>query len=72
VAGLQEAPGSHIYQLWFMKDGEPVSVGTFETTDSIVVMELTESFDGYQDAAVTIEPNGGSRQPTSDPVIASF
>ena len=72
VAGLPEAPGSHVYQLWYMKDGEPVSVGTFETRDSVVVMDIAENFDGYDDAAVTIEPSGGSRRPTSDPVIASF
>lgn len=72
VAGLSEAPGSHVYQLWYMKDGRPVSVGTFETSDGVVVMELAESFEGYQDAAVTIEPRGGSRQPTSDPILASF
>ncbi len=72
VAGLPEAPGSHVYQLWYMEDGKPVSVGTFETRDSVVVMEVAESFDGYEDAAITVEPSGGSRQPTSDPVIASF
>lgn len=72
VAGLPEAPGSHVYQLWYMKDGTPVSVGTFETRDSIVVMELAERFDGYQDAAITIEPRGGSQQPTSDPVLSTF
>ena len=72
VAGLPEAPGSHVYQLWYMRDGEPVSVGTFETRDSVVVMEVAESFEGYEDAAVTVEPKGGSQQPTSDPVIASF
>lgn len=72
VAGLPEAPGSHVYQLWYMDDGKPVSVGTFETRDSVVVMEVAESFDGYEDAAITVEPSGGSRQPTSDPVIASF
>ena len=72
VAGLPEAPGSHVYQLWFMKDGTPVSVGTFETRDGVVVMELAESYDGYEDAAVTVEPSGGSRQPTSDPILASF
>lgn len=72
VAGLPEAPGSHVYQLWYMEDGQPVSVGTFETRDGVVVMEVAESFDGYEDAAITVEPNGGSSQPTSDPVIASF
>jgi len=72
AAGLPEAPGSHVYQLWYMRDGEPVSVGTFQTRDGVVVMEVTESFDGYEDAAVTVEPRGGSRQPTSDPVLASF
>ena len=72
VAGLPEAPGSHVYQLWFMKEGTPVSVGTFETRDGVVVMELAESFEGYEDAAVTVEPGGGSRQPTSDPILASF
>ena len=73
VAGLPEAPGSHVYQLWYMDDdGKPVSVGTFETRDSVVVMQVAEDFDGYEDAAITVEPSGGSRQPTSDPVVASF
>lgn len=72
VAGLPEAPGSHVYQLWYMRDGEPVSVGTFETRDSVLVMELDEPFDGYDAVAVTIEPEGGSRLPTSDPVISSL
>lgn len=72
VAGLQEAPGSHVYQLWYMRDGEPVSVGTFETRDSVLVMELDEPFDDYDAAAVTIEPEGGSQAPTSDPVISSL
>ncbi|MDP9068620.1 MAG: anti-sigma factor [Actinomycetota bacterium] len=72
VSGLPEAPGSHVYQLWYMNDGRPTGAATFDATDGVVTMELDRSFNGFDAVAVTIEPPGGSRQPTGDPVIASF
>ncbi len=72
VSGLPEAPGSDVYQLWYMDDGEPVGAATFETSDGVVTMQLDRSFDGFDAVAVTIEPPGGSRQPTSSPIVSSF
>ena len=65
--------GDDVLQLWAIRDGVPTSMGTF-TPDAdghvAAVMEgLVEPPDTIY--AVTIEPAGGSPQPTSDPVAAS-
>ena len=70
VAGLSEAPDNHTYQLWLMNDGTPESAGVFEVSDGLKVLE-TGSLEGSDAAAITVEPEGGSQQPTSDPVLAS-
>ncbi|HEY7874945.1 MAG TPA: anti-sigma factor [Actinomycetota bacterium] len=79
--GLEETASDETYQLWLMRgecavsDGDCtiVSAGTFEPDDDgIVIHEAAESLDGYDDAAVTIEPAGGSEQPTSDPLFSSL
>lgn len=71
AAGLRKAPDEHTYQLWLIKNGSPVSAGTFDIKDGIAVLESTRSLDGFDKAAVTIEPAGGSEQPTTRPVISS-
>ncbi|HET6770152.1 MAG TPA: anti-sigma factor [Actinomycetota bacterium] len=68
---LGEAPRGRDYQLWLIKDGVPTPSVTFDVTDSIVVVESPENLDIYEGAAVTVEPNGGSRQPTTEPVLAT-
>jgi anti-sigma-K factor RskA len=68
---LPRAPGDDIYQLWFLGGEEPVSAGTFEASEGRVVIRTGLSLEGVVGAAVTIEPPGGSDQPTSDPVLSS-
>jgi anti-sigma-K factor RskA len=68
---LGEAPAAHDYQLWLMRDGTPVPADTFDAHDSIVIVESDERLDGFDGAAVTVEPDGGSEQPTTDPVLSS-
>jgi len=68
---LPGAPGDDVYQLWFLGSERPVSGGTFEASDGRVELRTGMSLDGVTGAAVTIEPPGGSRQPTSDPVLSS-
>jgi anti-sigma-K factor RskA len=78
--GLEEPPEGRTYQLWLLSRGcdgggtarcEIVSVGTFEVSDGSAVLETSRPVGGFASAAVTIEPSGGSEQPTSDPVLAS-
>ncbi len=68
---LAQAPAGRVYQLWFIKDGKPVPSVTFnaETSGHALVENITvPAGTGITNAALTIEPVGGSQQPTS-PVL---
>jgi anti-sigma-K factor RskA len=78
--GLDAAPEDHIYQLWLMKGScaDPTSascrvhgVGTFDSEAGISVLRTSRPLSGYEKAAVTIEPTGGSAAPTTEPVLIS-
>lgn len=79
ATGLDEAPDRHTYQLWLMECDDPdvietcdpTSAGTFDVTGGIAVLETGSSLEGYDRAAVTVEPDGGSEGPTTLPVIDS-
>lgn len=79
ATGLDEAPDRHTYQLWLMEctdpdvieTCDPTSVGTFDVSGGIAVLETGASLEGYDRAAVTVEPDGGSEGPTTLPVIDS-
>ena len=55
-----------VYQLWAIADGVPAPAGVLEDVDAGAAMELPA--EGTQ-VAITIEPAGGSEQPTTDPII---
>jgi anti-sigma-K factor RskA len=71
ATGLEDLPGGRTYQLWLLRDGTPVSAGTFDVSEGVVVLRTTRSPDAFDGAAVTVEPSGGSPQPTTDPVMKS-
>ena len=71
ATGLDALPDDRTYQLWFLKDGSMVSAGVFDVSDGVAVLRTPRSPNGFEAAAVTVEPTGGSRQPTTDPVIDS-
>ena len=72
VAGLGSAPDNHTYQLWIQRDGEMESAGTFDVEEGVAVLDTEWDLDEYEGAAITIEPAGGSPQPTSQPILATF
>ena len=64
---LKPLDDGHVYQVWAMHDGVPRSVGLLGREAGMVfVPELGQS-DGF---ALTVEPDGGSPAPTTDPVAA--
>jgi anti-sigma-K factor RskA len=71
AVNLGEAPRGRDYQLWLMKDGVPTPGVTFDVNDSVVVVESGDDISGFDGAAITVEPDGGSRQPTTEPVLSS-
>jgi anti-sigma-K factor RskA len=65
---IKQVPSGREYQLWFIKDGKPVPSVTFtpEPTGHVSVERIQVPTGGaVSAAAVTVEPAGGSPQPTS-------
>lgn len=65
---LPKTDAEHQYQLWALVNGKPVSLGVFGKTDStnneaLVKMQAIQEAQAF---AVTIEPMGGSVNPTME------
>ena len=71
AAGLRSTPPGKDYELWFIKNGKPVPAGTFESEGEVTIAPVTGSPRKAEGAAVTLEPDGGSKKPTSKPLIQS-
>ena len=57
-----------IYQVWHMEDGKPTSVGLLGHGPGMLYVKSINAADAY---AVTVEPSGGSPQPTTKPIAAT-
>lgn len=68
---LPDPGGQRVMQLWVRAGGTMVAAGTFRPSrgDVLAVTRLPEK--DFDLVAVTIEPRGGSRAPTSDPIAAA-
>ena len=68
VSDMPSPPPDHVYQVWLMGPNPPRSAGLLAT--STVVPPLAFSgLPGAQQIGVTVEPNGGSKQPTTNPIM---
>ena len=69
LAGL---PSDRTYQLWLIgADGSASSAGTFTSgPDGRVAVTLTGPLESTAAVGLTVEPSGGSTQPTTQPVLA--
>lgn len=65
---LPKTDRSHEYQLWALVDGKPVSLGVFGS-DSVAAVQEMETITKAQAFAVTIEPMGGSVNPTMEKMV---
>lgn len=63
------------FQIWVVSDGEASPSGLFEQREasdgSPVAAYVDHSLEGADAIAVTVEPEGGSEQPTSDPELVT-
>ena len=62
--GLPSPGTGKVYQVWMIDQGGPTSQGTFHTNGQMIMKGVA----GADRVAVTVEPEGGSKQPTSAPV----
>jgi anti-sigma-K factor RskA len=71
TAALAPLPADKTYQLWLI-DEQPESVGLFETDPSgvgRVAVQAQKPLSEYQYIGITVEPAGGSPQPTTQPIV---
>ncbi|AZP16682.1 anti-sigma factor domain-containing protein [Streptomyces aquilus] len=67
LSGYDDIPSDRVNQLWLMRPGaQPRSLGLFDADTPLVANGLDKSATSL---AVTVEPDGGSAQPTSQPVV---
>lgn len=66
LSGLGDLPSGQVHQLWLMRpDVRPRSLGLFQGDTPLVTGGMN---DDATSLAVTVEPDGGSAQPTSQPI----
>lgn len=67
LSGYDDLPTGQVHQLWLMRPGAPPrSLGLFDAGTPLVATGLDQSSTSL---AVTVEPDGGSPQPTTQPVV---
>ena len=68
ATGLDDPGAGKVYQLWVIRGGKPLPDAVL-ADDAGRVRAVTDDFAVGDGLAVTIEPAGGSRTPTSAPVV---
>ncbi len=67
---LPKTDEAHEYQLWALVDGKPVSLGIFGSSESAKeAVKQMDTIEKAQAFAVTIEPRGGSINPTMEKMV---
>ncbi|MFH9549537.1 anti-sigma factor domain-containing protein [Streptomyces sp. NPDC051445] len=67
LSGYGVLPTGQVHQLWLMRPGaQPRSLGLFDGDTPLVATGLEKTATSL---AVTVEPDGGSPQPTTQPVV---
>jgi anti-sigma-K factor RskA len=71
VEGLESAPADETYEAWVIEGDRPRPAGLFQSGGDRTVFKLTEPVPAGAVVAVTVEPESGSDQPTSDPIFTA-
>jgi anti-sigma-K factor RskA len=76
VDGVPSLPEGQVYQVWFVRKGdsrpEPTHTLFNVRADGRARVGIDETVKGVRQIMVTAEPDGGSLQPTSEPVISAL
>ena len=74
ISGLPKLEANRTYQVWLISGGTPVSAGLLaidESGQGVVIVTSDESIGSFKTLAISVEPEGGSPQPTGEIVVAS-
>jgi anti-sigma-K factor RskA len=71
VENMPPVPEGKTYQIWVIEDDVPKPSGLFDPKQDSVAAVVEHPLDEADAVAVTVEPEGGSPQPTTDPVLAA-
>jgi anti-sigma-K factor RskA len=74
ITGLPKLEANKTYQVWLISGGGPVSAGLLtvdENGQGVVVVTSDDSIGSFNSLGISIEPEGGSRQPTGEIVVLS-
>lgn len=67
---LPKLANDEAFQVWLLKEGEPVNAGTFLTNDGTGALYYTFKPDEYDQIAITHEPDAKGLQPRGEIVLA--
>lgn len=71
MCGIGKAPAGKTYEAWVITGGKAARAGEFQGSPRCVAIPLARSVPSGSAVAVTVEPHGGSDQPTTTPIIQS-
>ena len=74
VAGLSQLEPGKTYQVWLIDGGGPVSAGLLtvdEKGQGVLVVTSPDEIGSFQSLGISVEPEGGSTQPTGEIVVLS-
>ena len=66
---MPPAPEGKTYQIWVIKGDTPQPSGLFEPKGDSIAAVVENPVEGANAVAVTVEPEGGSKKPTTDPML---
>lgn len=68
---MPQVPEDRTLQIWVIQGDTPKPSGLFNPEGNMTATAITTSLEKADAIAVTIEPAGGSQEPTSDPVLVT-
>ncbi|QGQ94620.1 hypothetical protein EHS13_06825 [Paenibacillus psychroresistens] len=68
---LPELKGNEAFQVWLLKDKQPVNAGTFLSQDGNGALYYTFDPNDYDTVAITLEPDANGKQPRGTLILAA-